>query len=96
MWSTEKRVSQRAVIEEGMAAARRWRDGGKFMFLGAPPFSCDRCEDSGLVWWCGKPNEGGRKGPCPRCRVAATRNFAQQLARENFPLAGFPVWGVEL
>jgi hypothetical protein len=67
---------------DGRAAAIKWRLTNQL--VAAMEVNCLRCEDSGLTWWCGKPGEGGRRGPCPRCRVMAAQRFVMQLGRETF------------
>lgn len=65
-----------------MAAAITWRldMAAARSFLTA----CYRCKGFGLVWWCGKPGEGGRRGPCPRCQRQGADRFVSALARETF------------
>lgn len=46
---------------------------------------CGRCEDTGLVLWCGKKDQGGRVGPCPSCHPYGAKRFCTDLARETFP-----------
>jgi hypothetical protein len=82
--SPKKRAEQLAMIAEGMAFAVRWRLANQIYNAMHPVVSCLRCEGVGLTWWCGKPGEGGRRGPCPCCQREAARNFVQQLGRALF------------
>jgi hypothetical protein len=76
----------RAAAAEGMAAAKRWRERPfeERMKIPEPlrPGPCTRCEGVGMVWWCGKPGVGGRKGPCPRCNTEGAKRFATEISRE--------------
>jgi hypothetical protein len=69
-------------IPETMVAAIRWRQESselrRILAL------CARCKGAGTVWWCGKPGEGGRKGPCPYCQREGVKRFCKELARETF------------
>lgn len=47
--------------------------------------TCARCEGAASVVWCGRLGQGGRMGPCPRCRVNATRTFVRMLRLDTFP-----------
>jgi hypothetical protein len=67
-------------LAEGRAAAIQWRDERRVEE--AEALRCHRCADTGLAWWCGKPGQGGKRGPCPRCQKEGSARFAQQLARE--------------
>lgn len=70
---------------ETFAAAVRWREQmAEARRIGA---LCTRCKGTGLVWWCGHPGQGGKRGPCPRCQVAGARRFASELARDNFSIS---------
>lgn len=71
-------------VAEGMAFARNWRDRRDALEQRSA-LDCQRCEDTGLVLWCGKKGQGGRVGPCPRCQPVGAKRFCTELARETFP-----------
>lgn len=71
-----------AYLAESMAAAVRWRKD--IAHARAFALLCQRCKGTNIVWWCGKPGEGGRRGPCPRCQRAGASTFVKHLARETF------------
>ena len=78
-WRT--RVVRRQVLE-GMLAAIKWRNRWHRKPERNP---CQRCEGTGLIrTWGGRAGEGGRVGPCPKCRVEAAHQFVKGLASELF------------
>ena len=74
-------LTVRQEMARGMALARAWREGKHLLYTTSV---CGRCEGVGVVWWCGKPGLGGRRGPCPRCQHLGTARFRAQLAGELF------------
>lgn len=78
-WKTTQAAFHAKQRAESAAHIADWRA----RWNNAKPANCARCQDYGVVRWCGKSPDG-RIGPCPRCHKAGATKFALQLARETF------------